>query len=345
MPPSARFECGAVSGPILETKRLTRTFRLPRTSLLGEKPAVHAVRSVDLEVGEGETLGLVGESGSGKTTLAHMLIGLDKPTGGAVRYRGNDIGSASRTELRDLRSSMQIIFQDPNGSLDPRLKVGTIITEPLRSLRTPSDHSARLSELLDAVGLSPGSVHRYPHEFSGGQRQRIAIARALAPHPKILIADEPVSALDVSVRAKTLNLLQDLKDHYNLTLVIISHDLSVMHHLCDRIAVMYAGRIVEIGQVEELFADPKHPYTRTLLNAIPRLRGGNLAADDLADTAPPTTGSGCAFSNRCPLVHEPCHAIDPPLAVIQTGDGEQPTTGHQTLAACHALSPRVASQH
>lgn len=333
-----------MSHPILDTKGLTRTFRLPRTSLFGDRPAVDAVRSVDLEVGEGETLGLVGESGSGKTTLAHMLIGLDKPTAGSVCYRGRDIGSASRAELRDLRSSMQIIFQDPNGSLDPRLKVGTIITEPLRSLRTPIDHSARLSELLDAVGLSPGSANRYPHEFSGGQRQRIAIARALAPHPKVLIADEPVSALDVSVRAKTLNLLQDLKDHYNLTLVIISHDLSVMHHLCDRVAVMYAGRIVEIGQVDELFADPKHPYTRTLLNAIPRLRGTNLAIDDLADTAPPVTGSGCAFASRCPLVHEPCHTDDPPLVAIRAVDGEHPATEQQTLAACHALSQGVVTQ-
>lgn len=320
-----------MSAPILQADSLSRTFRLPRVSVGKPRPSIHAVRSVDIMVKEGETLGLVGESGSGKTTLAHLLMGLDQPTAGSVSYNGRNLADMSRSELREVRRSMQIIFQDPNGSLDPRLKVGTIITEPLRALQIPIDHQARLHELLDAVGLSRAAIDRYPHEFSGGQRQRIAIARALAPNPRVLIADEPVSALDVSVRAKTLNLLQDLKEQYELTIVMISHDLSVMHHMCDHVAVMYAGRLVEVGPVEDLFAHPEHPYTRTLLDAIPRLHGGSLVADELADT-PPTvddTSTGCAFVNRCPLVHDRCHVEDPALIPLDAMGGRS--------IACHAV--------
>jgi len=321
-----------VSEPVLHTDSLTRTFRLPRAGLGKSRPSIHAVRRVDLQVHEGETLGLVGESGSGKTTLAHLLMGLDQPSSGSVYYGGRNLADMSKAELRELRGSMQIIFQDPNGSLDPRLKVGTIITEPLRALRINVDHQARLKELLDAVGLPPASVDRYPHEFSGGQRQRIAIARALAPDPRVLIADEPVSALDVSVRAKTLNLLQDLKEQFDLTLVMISHDLSVIHHVCDHVAVMYAGRVVETGPVEELFGRPDHPYTNTLLAAIPRLRGGELEADDLADTPVSVDGSstGCAFAPRCTLVHDRCHSDDPELiAAVKESD---------RTVACHAMA-------
>lgn len=297
---------------------------------------MHAARNVDLTIAEGETLGLVGESGSGKTTLAHLLMGLDKPTAGSVLFRDRDLSNLSKAQRRDLQSSMQIIFQDPNASLDPRLKAGTIITEPLRSLRVDVDHQARLHELLEAVGLSSASTDRYPHEFSGGQRQRIAIARALAPNPKVLIADEPVSALDVSVRAQTLNLLQDLKEQFDLTLVMISHDLSVMHHVCDRVAVMYAGRLVETGPVEELFEKPEHPYTRTLLDAIPRLRGGTLVADDLADTPPPLMGdgAGCAFASRCSLVHERCY-VERPEATSTSPDGRR-------VVACHLVTSSSA---
>lgn len=325
-----------MSTTILEAQGVSRTFRLPRRSLFGSRPFVYAARDVDLAVTEGETLGIVGESGSGKTTLAHLLIDLDKPTSGSILFRGADLSDLSKAQRRELRSSMQIIFQDPNASLDPRLKVGTIITEPLRSLRIAGDHQARLHELLDAVGLSSAATGRYPHEFSGGQRQRIAIARALAPHPKVLIADEPVSALDVSVRAKTLNLLQDLKEQFDLTLVLISHDLSVMHHVCDRVAVMYAGRVVETGPVEQLFADPEHPYTRTLLDAIPRLRGGTLIADDLADTAPILSGdaAGCAFADRCPLVHDRCLVERPGLSGIDDSG--------RRLVACHVAASKTA---
>ncbi len=318
-----------MSAPILQADSVTRTFRLPRTSFRGMRPVLHAVRNVSLDVTEGETLGLVGESGSGKTTLAHMLMGLDKPSEGTVSFRGRRLAHLTKAELRELRASMQIIFQDPNASLDPRLKVGTIITEPLRSLKIEGDHQERLHQLLDAVGLASGAAERYPHEFSGGQRQRIAIARALAPHPKVLIADEPVSALDVSVRAKTLNLLQDLKEQFDLTLVMISHDLSVMHHVCDRVGVMYAGRVVESGPVEHLFDNPEHPYTRTLLDAIPRLRGGNLVADDLADTPPPIDGRavGCAFASRCSLVLDQCRLAEPPFLPLNQSPGRS--------VACH----------
>lgn len=318
-----------MSSPILEARAVTRSFRLPRNSLLGAKPVLHAVRDVTIDVAEGETLGIVGESGSGKTTLAHMLMGLDKPTNGSVHFRGKAISGLSKAELRELRGSMQIIFQDPNASLDPRLKIGAIITEPLRSLHVPGDHQARLVELMDAVGLSKTAIDRYPHEFSGGQRQRIAIARALAPHPKVLIADEPVSALDVSVRAKTLNLLQDLKEQFDLTVVMISHDLSVMHHVCDRVGVMYAGRLMEVGPVEELYDSPEHPYTQTLLDAIPRLYGGSLVPDDLADTPPQTIGEalGCSFADRCTLVETQCRNEIPLLAPLASDP--------MRSAACH----------
>jgi len=322
-----------VNDPILEARAVSRSFRLPRLSLTGKRPEIQALLDVDIIVNEGETLGIVGESGSGKTTLAHLLMGLDQPTSGQIQYRGNDIATMSRAGLRKLRASMQIIFQDPNASLDPRLKVGTIITEPLRSLKINTDHQTRLAELLDAVGLATGAKNRYPHEFSGGQRQRIAIARALAPNPKVLVADEPVSALDVSVRAKTLNLLQDLKEQFDLTMVMISHDLSVMHHVCDRVAVMYSGRIVETGPVEDLFTAPEHPYTRTLLSAIPRLRGGSLLVDESTDDVEGASGersSGCSFAPRCPLVHDVCYADDPKLLSLGV-NGER-------SVACHAAN-------
>lgn len=232
-----------------------------------------AVRDVSIVVNEGETVGIVGESGSGKSTLAKLLIALDRPQQGVIRYQGREISSAKESSLANFRREVQIIFQDPNGSLDPRMRVGTSIMEPLRSLRVPGDHDTILASLMDAVGLPASAVHRYPHEFSGGQRQRIAIARALAPRPKVLIADEPVSALDVSVQAQILNLLADLKDEFGLTLVIISHDLAVVHHVADRVAVMRAGAIVETGQTDDVFASPQHSYTKALLASILTLEG------------------------------------------------------------------------
>lgn len=229
--------------------------------MFGTRPTINALNNINLDVMEGETLGLVGESGSGKTTLSQIIMGLDSPTSGQVVRHG------VRTA-----SDMQIVFQDPNGSLDPRLRVNRIIAEPLRSLRIEGDHDAKVAELVEAVGLPAGSAKRYPHELSGGQRQRVAIARALAPNPRVLIADEPVSALDVSVRAKILNLIGDMKDRFDLTVVMVSHDLSVMNHFCDRIAVMHDGEIVELRDSQELFEDPHDPYTKALLSSNPTLK-------------------------------------------------------------------------
>jgi peptide/nickel transport system ATP-binding protein len=219
----------------------------------------------------GETFGIVGESGSGKTTLARLLIGLNRPDSGTITVEGIDLVGAA--DLRPLRHLAQMVFQDPMGSLDPRLKVGEIISEPLRSLKIGGDHAARVRDLVEAVALSADSIDRYPHEFSGGQRQRIAIARALAPHPKILVADEPVSALDMSVQMVTLDLLARLKAEFDLTMIFISHDLSVVHRICDRVLVMEDGRAVEFGPADQVFRHPSETYTRRLVTSIPRLDG------------------------------------------------------------------------
>lgn len=240
--------------------------------------AVTAVDDVSLVVAPGERLGIVGESGSGKSTLIRMMAGLDRPTAGDIAFEGTSIVGLPDRKLGFLRSNVQMVFQDPRSSLDPRMKVGSIITEPLRSplLRhdpnVPKDASARLAEVIAAVGLPADSADRYPHEFSGGQRQRIAIARALAPRPEVLIADEPVSALDVSVRAQVLNLLNDLVEEMALTLIFISHDLTVVRHVCENVVVMRHGAIVERGALAEVYSTPQEPYTRQLLSAVPVLR-------------------------------------------------------------------------
>jgi ABC-type glutathione transport system ATPase component len=246
---------------LFRAEHLTRRFWLPRARLFGPRRALTAVDDVSFELAREETLGVVGESGSGKTTLMKLLLGLERPDEGQVTY----IGSSLRREV-------QVVFQDPSSALDPRMRVEDIILEPLRILRIEEDHQARLRELLEATGLPPTSARRYPHEFSGGQRQRIAIARALAPRPRVLIGDEPVSALDVSVRAQILNLLEDLRVGFQLTLVLVSHDLSVVRHMTDRVLIMQHGKIVEEGPTLEVFRAPEHPYTRLLLDSIPRLR-------------------------------------------------------------------------
>ncbi|SDB85813.1 peptide/nickel transport system ATP-binding protein [Raineyella antarctica] len=236
-----------------------------------------AVDHVSLDLAAGERLGIVGESGSGKSTLVRMMAALDRPTAGSIRFRDTEISGLPERRLGFLRASVQMVFQDPRSSLDPRMTVGASITEPLRSplLRrragVPADTRARLEEVMAQVGLDPADARRFPHEFSGGQRQRIAIARALAPRPQVLVADEPVSALDVSVRAQVLNLLADLVASEGLTLVLVSHDLAVVRHLCDRVAVMSSGRVVETGTVEQVWSAPRDAYTRTLLAAVPRL--------------------------------------------------------------------------
>jgi ABC-type glutathione transport system ATPase component len=250
-----------VNDVVFDVQHVSRLYRLPRTSLLAPPRMLTAVDDVSFAVRREQTLGIVGESGSGKTTLMKLLLALERPDTGSIEYTGGD-----------LRREVGVVFQDPASALDPRMRVAEIIVEPLRVLRIGGDHQARVRELLDAVGLPLASARNYPHEFSGGQRQRIAIARALAPRPKVLIGDEPVSALDVSVRAQILNLLEDLRVSFALTLLLVSHDLSVVRHMTDQVLVMQHGRIVERGPTRDVFRAPQHPYTQLLLESIPKLR-------------------------------------------------------------------------
>ncbi len=269
--------------------RARASSHLPTTAHLGAAagPVVEALKGVSFEVARGERFGIVGESGCGKSTLMRLLAGLDQPTSGEVQVEGQTVSGVPERKLGFLRSSLQLVFQDPMGSLDPRMRVRDIIAEPLVAQRLPN-RQARVAELLDAVGLSPEAADRFPHQFSGGQRQRISIARALAPSPSILLADEPVSALDVSVRAQVLNLITDLVGELGLTLVFVSHDLSVVRHVCDRVAVMSEGEIVETGSTQQIFDAPQHPYTQRLLRAAPSMRralAGAGTADLLGDAS------------------------------------------------------------
>lgn len=272
--------------PAIRLQGVTREFRRQRTSLVTPAPVVHALRGVTLDIARGERFGIVGESGCGKSTLLRIIAGLDQPTTGVVEVEGTDISRLPERRLGFLREQLQLVFQDPMGSLDPRMKVRDIIAEPLVA-QGKRDTLPRVLELLEAVGLQAEAADRYPHQFSGGQRQRISIARALAPDPHILVADEPVSALDVSVRAQVLNLIAALVERLSLTLVFVSHDLSVIRHVCDRVAVMSHGEVVEVGPTDQIYDDPQHPYTRQLVAAAPRLRAalaGRTAADLAADT-------------------------------------------------------------
>jgi oligopeptide transport system ATP-binding protein len=323
-----------MSTVLLRVEHLTKYFPIRRGIVFQrEVGRVHAVDDVSIEVRAGETIGLVGESGCGKSTLARCIIRLYELTSGTVSFDGRDVSKLSRRALRPVRGDMQMIFQDPYASLNPRKRVGTIIADPLRIHGdfSRAEIKARVRELLELVGLSPEHVNRYPHEFSGGQRQRIGVARALALHPKLIIADEPVSALDVSIRAQVINLLDDLQDDLGLTYVFIAHDLGVVRHVSDRIAVMYLGKIVEISPAEELYQRPVHPYTEALLSAVPipdpnvtaRRRQIVLEGDVPSPIAPP---SGCRFHPRCRYATEICSLTEPPLVSHGTGD-------HR--AACH----------
>ena len=261
------------NSPLLRVQDLRRDYPLPRTSLLGPRPQVHALRGVSLDIHAGRSLGVVGESGSGKSTLARLVMALDTPSAGSVELLGRDLHRLTACELRAARRDLQMVFQDPYGSLDPRQTVETIVTEPLQALAnaTKAELRERAAEVLAQVGLRAGDAHKYPHEFSGGQRQRIAIARALITRPRLIVADEPVSALDVSVQAQVLNLLQDLQERHGVSYLLISHDLAVVQHLCDDVAVMQGGQIVERGSPQTLFTYPVHPYTRKLVEAVPRV--------------------------------------------------------------------------
>ncbi len=264
-------ESDATDVAAVSVRDVTRVYRRPRRSPMRAAPTVQALRGVSLEIAAGQRFGIVGESGCGKSTLLRIIAGLDRPTSGTVHVEGTDITALPERQLRGLRERMQLVFQDPMGSLDPRMRVRDIIAEPL----VVQGHAApqqRVAELLGAVGLSAEAANRYPHQFSGGQRQRISIARALAPRPHILVADEPVSALDVSVRAQVLNLVSDLVDELDLTLVFVSHDLSVVRRVCDTVAVIHDGEIVETGPTAAVYDDPQHDYTKRLVSSIPTLR-------------------------------------------------------------------------
>ena len=259
-----------MSQPLLEVRDLVKDYTLPREKLFEAPGKVHALQGVSFTIEAGRSLGIVGESGSGKSTLARLVMALDQPTSGSVRLLGRELHALPREELRQARRDFQMVFQDPYGSLDPRQTVERIVCEPLSAQGAPRDEQRqRAGEALQAVGLRANDLGKYPHEFSGGQRQRIAIARALVTRPRLIVADEPVSALDVSVQAQVLNLMQDLQAEFGITYMLISHDLAVVHHLCDDVAVLWQGRIVEQGPPERLFAAPEHPYTRTLLAAVP----------------------------------------------------------------------------
>jgi ABC-type glutathione transport system ATPase component len=274
--------------PILSVRDVHRDYRRPRTSVRRPGPVVHALRGVSFDLAAGARFGIVGESGSGKSTLLRLIAAIEAPTSGDVVVLGQSVVGRPERELGFLRASLQLVFQDPMGSLDPRMRVRDIVAEPLvaqrRANRAERDH--RVDEVLTAVGLGPEAANRYPHQFSGGQRQRISIARALAPGPSILVADEPVSALDVSLRAQVLNLISDLVDSFSLTLVFVSHDLAVVRHICDRVAVMHDGRIVEQGSTAEVYDAPQDPYTQRLVRAIPTLRRALAGATAHDLTAP-----------------------------------------------------------
>jgi ABC-type glutathione transport system ATPase component len=285
--------------PLLEAVNVVKSYGTRHA--FGGRQAVRALDGLSLAVHTGERLAIVGESGSGKSTLARLLLALEEPSAGEVRFEGVAVNVRRRHALAGLRRAVQIVFQDPLGSLDPRMSAGESIAEPLRSLRIPGDHRARVAELLAAVGLSSSAARRYPHQFSGGQRQRVAIARALAPGPRVLVADEAVSALDVSVRAQVLNLIDDLVERFGLTLVFISHDLAVVRHLCTRVAVLYRGRLVEDAGADEVYEAPSHPYTRALLDAVPRMgRAPGPAADRTAPPAEARTGPSGARTGPPP---------------------------------------------
>jgi peptide/nickel transport system ATP-binding protein len=316
---------------VLKVEDLTRHYRLPRRSLFEAPGSVYALNGVSLSVDKGRSLGVVGESGCGKSTLARLIMALEPPTAGRVEILGRDVNRLSGSELRNLRRNFQMVFQDPYGSLDPRQTVRRIVGEPLDGLESrlsTADREARITQTMETVGLRRNDLDKYPHEFSGGQRQRIAIARALITRPELIVADEPVSALDVSVQAQVLNLLRDLQDEFGVTYVLISHDLAVVDYIADDVVVMYLGRIVEQASSGELFHHPAHPYTQALMDSVPQVGAGRrrsrmrLAGGVATQTTLPT---GCPFADRCPKAEARCRTEAPELREIAPGH----------VASCH----------
>jgi oligopeptide transport system ATP-binding protein len=323
----------AAGAPLVRVVNLSKEFPAGSTGLIGGKTlSIKAVAGVNLEIQPGETVGLVGESGSGKSTLGRLILKLLEPTAGAVYFDGRDLATLGRAELRTLRQQMQLVFQDPYASLNPRMRVRSIVGEgiEIHKLARGREKEDRIAELLAMVGMSADAMDRLPHEFSGGQRQRIGIARALAVNPRFLVLDEPVSALDVSIQAQIINLLQDLQERLKLTYLFIAHDLRVVEHISNRVAIMYLGKIVEIASREEIYLNPRHPYTRALLSAIPTIDAAHkperikLPGEMPSPMNPPP---GCAFHPRCPYAKDVCSNVEPKL---ETGRG-----GH--AVACHVF--------
>jgi len=313
------------SQPLVRITDLSKYFPVTRGALVTRKIGdIKAVDRISFDIQAGETLGLVGESGCGKTTTGRVILKLTEPSGGQIVYNGQDITSLDKKAMAPLRREMQIIFQDPYASLNPRLTVGEAIGEPLvaHGMASRAEAKERVIDLLRVVGLAPFHYNRYPHEFSGGQRQRVGIARSLVMTPKFVVADEPVSALDVSIQAQIINLLQRIQSEFQLTFLFISHDLGVVRHLSDRVVVMYLGRLAEMADTDRLFAEPKHPYTQALLSAVPSVRQRKqkrrlvLTGDVPTPFNPPR---GCRFHTRCPMVMDQCREVEPPWRSMDDG--------------------------
>lgn len=315
-----------ISGGLLDQ------LRFQKGKLVRKQSVVHAVNNVSFDIQEGETLSVVGESGCGKSTLARTVIGLYPPTSGEIHYRGERVDNLQGAKRRPFRTKAQMVFQDPYASLNPRMKVREILEEPVRFHNpemSSSDVGNRVAEVMEQVGISPAWAGRYPHEFSGGQRQRISIARALVLGPEFIVADEPISALDVSIQAQVLNLMMDLQESHNLTYLFISHDLSVVEHISNRVAVLYLGSLCELADAKELFSNPKHPYTQALLSAIPRIGNKGFSHIKLSGDVPTPINlpTGCVFNGRCQHANERCRKEIPTPQTLPCG----------SLVACHAV--------